>query len=169
MLPLDRVRVVRYLGDAQLPACRAAERRDLLIAAEARRLAAHTDGPVIAAGSTGSMPATAALIETIAKLPHGAVVLPGLDTDLDEAAWDDIAGRHDAEGRTAVAVNMSCDTAASAPSMTMAPTAMSASRGPAGSSVPMTRQSEPSHQSPKIRPRANSTPASLIPPVWSWM
>ena len=62
-----------------------AERRDLLIAAEAQRLVAHVDGPVIAAGSTGSMPATAALIETIAKLPHGAVVLPGLDTDLDEA------------------------------------------------------------------------------------
>src|SRR5882757_3929830 len=30
-----------------------AERRDLLIEAEARRLAAHHDGPVIAAGSTG--------------------------------------------------------------------------------------------------------------------
>jgi ATP-dependent helicase/nuclease subunit B len=80
-----------------------ADRRDLLIAAEAKRLAAHTSAPVIAAGSTGSMPATAALIETIAKLPHGAVVLPGLDTDLDEEAWDDIAGRRDAEGRTIVA------------------------------------------------------------------
>ena len=80
-----------------------AERRDLLIAAEAKRLAAHTAGPVIAAGSTGSMPATAALIETIAKLPHGAVVLPGLDTDLDEESWDDISGRRDAEGREMLA------------------------------------------------------------------
>jgi ATP-dependent helicase/nuclease subunit B len=80
-----------------------AERRDLLIAAEAKRLAAHTSGPLIAAGSTGSMPATAALLETIANLPHGAVVLPGLDTDLDEEAWDDIAGRRDAEGRVVVA------------------------------------------------------------------
>src|SRR3984893_13625483 len=35
-----------------------AARRDLLIAAEAARLTAHHDGPVIAAGSTGSMPAT---------------------------------------------------------------------------------------------------------------
>ena len=43
---------------------------------------------MIAAGSTGSMPATASLLATIAKLPHGAVVLPGLDTDLDESAWD---------------------------------------------------------------------------------
>ena len=80
-----------------------AERRDLLIAAEAKRLAADTGGPVIAAGSTGSMPATAALIETIAKLPHGAVVLPGLDTDLDDEAWDDIAGKRDTQGRETLA------------------------------------------------------------------
>ena len=33
--------------------------------------------PVIAAGSTGSVPATAALLAAIARLPHGAVVLPG--------------------------------------------------------------------------------------------
>jgi ATP-dependent helicase/nuclease subunit B len=70
----------------------AAERRDRLIKAEAARLARKTDAPVIAAGSTGSIPATAELIATIAKLPHGAVVLPGLDTDLDEEAWRLIAG-----------------------------------------------------------------------------
>ncbi|SMQ85840.1 DNA helicase/exodeoxyribonuclease V, subunit B [Devosia lucknowensis] len=35
--------------------------------------------PVIAAGSTGSIPATARLLHTIAGLPRGAVVLPGLD------------------------------------------------------------------------------------------
>ena len=70
----------------------AVERRDRLIKAEAARLARKTDGPVIAAGSTGSIPATADLIATIAHLPHGAVVLPGLDTDLDEASWRLIAG-----------------------------------------------------------------------------
>src|SRR5215470_11526150 len=73
-------------------AIEAAARRDRLIAAEAARLAAATDAPVIAAGSTGSIPATAALLTTIARLPHGAVVLPGLDTDLDEAAWNLIGG-----------------------------------------------------------------------------
>ena len=56
-------------------AIEAAERRDKLIDAEARRLAG-SDPPVIAAGSTGSMPATAKLLATIATLPHGAVVLP---------------------------------------------------------------------------------------------
>ena len=67
-----------------------AERRDRLIAAEAKRLAG-TKAPVIAAGSTGSIPATAMLLATIARLPHGAVVVPGLDTDLDAATWKSIA------------------------------------------------------------------------------
>ncbi|MBU1174172.1 MAG: double-strand break repair protein AddB [Alphaproteobacteria bacterium] len=40
------------------------------------------DRPVIAAGSTGSVPATARLLAAIAHLPNGAVVLPGLDTTL---------------------------------------------------------------------------------------
>src|SRR5689334_22643552 len=72
-----------------------AERRDCLINAEAARLAAAREGPVIAAGSTGSMPATAKLLTTIARLPHGAVVLPGLDTDLDDASWELIGGSKD--------------------------------------------------------------------------
>jgi ATP-dependent helicase/nuclease subunit B len=73
-------------------AIEAVSRRDLLIKAEAARLARKTDAPVIAAGSTGSIPATAELIATIARLPHGAVVLPGLDTDLDDESWKLIAG-----------------------------------------------------------------------------
>jgi ATP-dependent helicase/nuclease subunit B len=79
-----------------------AARRDALIKAEAARLTAHTGGPVIAAGSTGSMPATAELIATIAKLPHGAVVLPGLDLELDAESWDLIGGRPEGAGREAV-------------------------------------------------------------------
>jgi ATP-dependent helicase/nuclease subunit B len=73
-----------------------AARRDILIEAEAARLTAHQDGPVIAAGSTGSMPATAKFLRAIADLPNGAVVLPGLDTDLDDEAWQLIGGSDDA-------------------------------------------------------------------------
>jgi ATP-dependent helicase/nuclease subunit B len=65
-----------------------AHRRTALIGAEAERL--HREkprAPLVAAGSTGSMPSTAALIAAIAALPNGAVVLPGLDRDLDEAGW----------------------------------------------------------------------------------
>src|SRR5882757_2050909 len=99
---LDFLKIAREWWPAYLAergAIEPASRRDLLIAAEARRLAFQSDGPVIAAGSTGSMPATAELLATIAKLPHGAVVLPGLDTELDEASWTMIAG--DAEGHAA--------------------------------------------------------------------
>ena len=75
---------------AERGAIEAAERRDKLIEAEAKRLAG-SDAPVIAAGSTGSMPATAKLLATIATLPHGAVVLPGLDLHLDAESWKLIA------------------------------------------------------------------------------
>jgi ATP-dependent helicase/nuclease subunit B len=67
-------------------------RRLRLIDAEAARFAARPPaGPVIAAGSTGSVPATARLMATIARLPRGAVVLPGLDLTLDHETWATIA------------------------------------------------------------------------------
>jgi ATP-dependent helicase/nuclease subunit B len=75
-----------------------AARRDLLIEAEASRLIRNSAGPVIAAGSTGSMPTTAKFLTAVGRLPHGAVVLPGLDTDLDDAAWDLIGGASSANG-----------------------------------------------------------------------
>jgi ATP-dependent helicase/nuclease subunit B len=80
----------------------AAERRDRLLVAEAMRLTEAPSGPVIAAGSTGSMPATAALLTAIAALPSGALVLPGLDTELDRDSWECIAGRAETSEREAV-------------------------------------------------------------------
>ncbi|WP_163317514.1 hypothetical protein, partial [Enterobacter hormaechei] len=63
------------------------------------RLTTNPRGPVIAAGSTGSMPATAKFLHAVASLPHGAVVLPGLDTDLDDDAWRTIGGVRDSLGK----------------------------------------------------------------------
>lgn len=48
----------------------------------------YGDRPVIAAGSTGSIPATARLMAAIAGLKRGALVLPGLDADLDRTQFD---------------------------------------------------------------------------------
>ncbi len=99
---LEFLRIARQAWPAHLAEIERIEpaaRRDLLIEAEERRLTAHHDGPVIAAGSTGSMPATAKFLHAVGALPHGAVVLPGLDTDLDEEAWQIIGGVRDAQGK----------------------------------------------------------------------
>ncbi|MER9230733.1 double-strand break repair protein AddB [Mesorhizobium sp. M0622] len=65
-----------------------AAHRNALIRLEAARLKRNPPaGPVIAAGSTGSIPATAELLAAIAGLPNGAVVLPGLDRTLDEPSF----------------------------------------------------------------------------------
>lgn len=45
------------------------------------------DGPIIVAGSTGSLPATARLIKTVSQMPNGAVVLPGLDQQMTAEQW----------------------------------------------------------------------------------
>src|ERR687889_615613 len=75
-----------------------AQRRVALIEAEARRLSRERPAhPVIVAGSTGSVPATANLMGVIARLSKGAIVLPGLDTDLDEESWSTIGGHGDDE------------------------------------------------------------------------
>ncbi|PZQ48638.1 MAG: double-strand break repair protein AddB [Micavibrio aeruginosavorus] len=50
--------------------------------------------PVIAAGSTGSIPAAAALLKTISSLPDGCIVLPGLDQDMDAQSWDALDDTH---------------------------------------------------------------------------
>ena len=97
-LTLDFLKIARHYWPAHLEEAGRIEpavRRDRLIEAEAARLADHHAGPVIAAGSTGSMPSTAKLLHVIAKLPQGAVVLPGLDTDLDEEAWQLIGSIRD--------------------------------------------------------------------------
>ncbi len=69
-----------------------AVRRDRLIRESAKRLS----GPVVAAGSTGSIPATAALLKAIGTSPNGAVVLPGLDQQSDARTWTAIGTETDA-------------------------------------------------------------------------
>ena len=72
-----------------------AARRNLALAALAERLEKHPPpGMVIAAGSTGSIPATARLLALIARLPNGALVLPGLDPGLDEQSWRNLDPGH---------------------------------------------------------------------------
>jgi ATP-dependent helicase/nuclease subunit B len=69
-----------------------AVRRNRLLAAETERIRRRPPGePIIAAGSTGSIPATAELLAAIAEAPRGRVILPGLDRDCDGETWQAIA------------------------------------------------------------------------------
>lgn len=76
-----------------------AERRIALIERQAaawRRRPPQT--PVIVAGTTGSTPAVARMMEIVAALPMGAVVLPGLDTDAPRHVWEAIDEPHPQSG-----------------------------------------------------------------------
>ncbi len=77
-----------------------AQRRNILL----KLLAQHweqtpPDYPVIAAGSTGSIPATANLLRVIANLPQGRVILPGLDNFMDAQSWGHVAETHPQYGQ----------------------------------------------------------------------
>ncbi|MEE2565206.1 double-strand break repair protein AddB [Hyphobacterium marinum] len=80
---------------AELQLTDAAQRRSALLHALADRWReTPPEGPVIAAGSTGSIPAAAELMAVVARLPQGAVVLPGLDRGMDDKAWEKIDSAH---------------------------------------------------------------------------
>lgn len=55
---------------------------------------ARPPGVLVAAGSTGTAPATAALLQVIAAAPQGCVVLPGLDQTLADKAWAEVGEQH---------------------------------------------------------------------------
>jgi ATP-dependent helicase/nuclease subunit B len=95
---LDFLRIITEFWPAHLAErsrLSPAERRNRVILAEARRLAARPpEAPVIVAGVTGSVPATAELMRAVARLPEGAIVLPGLDCHLDAPSFARLAEGH---------------------------------------------------------------------------
>ena len=72
-----------------------ADRRNRLLELQAevwRR--SPPDHPVVAAGSTGTIPATADLLKIVSMLPEGMVVLPALDQHMDDESWQEIDETH---------------------------------------------------------------------------
>ncbi|MCW5698690.1 MAG: double-strand break repair protein AddB, partial [Rhodospirillales bacterium] len=68
------------------------DRRNRLLDAQAAAWEARPPAsPVIVAGSTGTIPATARLMKVVCRLPQGALVLPGLDQTADDDTWAAIA------------------------------------------------------------------------------
>jgi ATP-dependent helicase/nuclease subunit B len=77
-----------------------ADRRNRLLARAARRWReAAPAGFVVAAGITTSAPAVARLLRTVAYLPDGVVVLPGVDCEMPAEEWDAL-GPHDPDPAT---------------------------------------------------------------------
>ena len=52
------------------------------------------DYPIIIAGSTGSLKATARLMRCVARLPKSAIILPGLDKNLRDSVWATVEDQH---------------------------------------------------------------------------
>ena len=76
-----------------------AERRIALIERQAAAWRADPpQTPVVIAGTTGSTPAVARLMETVAALPRGAVILPGLDLEAPDHVWAAIDEPHPQSG-----------------------------------------------------------------------
>ncbi|MCP4395388.1 MAG: double-strand break repair protein AddB [Alphaproteobacteria bacterium] len=72
-----------------------ADRRARLMRLQAQKWMEHLPkSRIIAAGSTGSQPTTAEFIKAIASLPNGSVILPGLDTLLDDESWNKLDETH---------------------------------------------------------------------------
>lgn len=73
----------------------AADRRNLLLKAQIKYWQKNPPKtPVIAAGSTGSMPVTSELLLCVAQLPEGELILPALDHHMDLATWQDMGDDH---------------------------------------------------------------------------
>lgn len=64
---------------------------------------------MIAAGSTGSIPAAAELLATVASLDEGAVVLPGFAGFMDDASWNAIDDSHPQRAMKALITRIGID------------------------------------------------------------
>lgn len=87
---LDFIRIVgRYFEDsAELDA--EARQRRVIEALMLDWAASPPRDPIVIAGSTGSRGATRQIMEAVARLPNGLVVLPGFDFEMAENVWNSL-------------------------------------------------------------------------------
>lgn len=101
-ITLDFLRIVtaawpQWLADNGLT--NPAARQVALLNAQCEAWQRHPPAaPVLAAGTTGGIAAVARLLQVVAGLPTGRVVLPGLDLALPEAAWEALEDSHPQAG-----------------------------------------------------------------------
>lgn len=88
---LTFIRIVARYFEADSTLDLAGRQRRVIEALSTAWQAAPPSEPIIVAGSTGSRGATQLFMRTVARLPTGAVVLPGFDFDMTKTAWDSLA------------------------------------------------------------------------------
>ncbi len=64
--------------------------RAVVTALEAQWQVNPPNHPILVAGSTGSRGTTRAFMNAVAQLPQGAIVLPGVDFDMEPDVWDQL-------------------------------------------------------------------------------
>ncbi len=75
--------------------CNPSEYRNNLLKIKGEQLFKRTfPHPIIAAGTMGSIPATAAFLSQIVQQPNSCLILPGLDKDLDPESWQSLEESH---------------------------------------------------------------------------
>ena len=88
--------IVRHYFDAAIDQPDAETRQRLVVEHTIRQWQEKPpEHPVIVAGSTGSRGATQLLMQAVAKLPQGAVILPGFDFDMPDHAWAAMEGERE--------------------------------------------------------------------------
>lgn len=80
--------ITPFFVDGEEPPDVETRQRAVITALAERWEQAPVQYPVIIAGSTGSRGATALFMQAVAKLPQGAIILPGFDFDMPMAVWD---------------------------------------------------------------------------------
>lgn len=80
----------RYLGESVTRPDPLARQRQLALHLIAGWGTAPPENPVIVVGSTGSRGTSSMLMRAVAKLPQGAVILPGFDFDMPTSVWADL-------------------------------------------------------------------------------
>ncbi len=81
--------IERYFGDALSPLAEARQRTVVERLVD-QWAASPPDHPILIVGSTGSRGTTALLMEAVAVLPQGAVILPGFDFHQPEHVWHEL-------------------------------------------------------------------------------
>lgn len=88
---LQFIRIAQaYLDQSDTPPDQEARQRRMVIALAQRWAEAPPADPVLIAGSTGSRGTTMLLMQAVATLPQGGLILPGFDFDMPIGVWDQL-------------------------------------------------------------------------------